>query len=130
MRSGDRFALDTGSPNLLVLAPFERRYHAQIDAQWSRVAFGGTRDEEYLEGSVRVSSRRVPAFSLAGVRFTDVLVRTEEHNDRPDAIDIPVDGIVGTEEMVFYDWWFDYDGGRIAVRRNTVQHAEGRPGRV
>lgn len=128
--AGDRFALDTGSPHLLVLSPFARRYRAEIDARWSSVAFGRTADELYLEGSIRVATRRAAAFSLAGVRFTDVLVGIEERNDRPDAIDIPLDGIIGTEEMAFYDWWFDYDNGRIAVRRNNVRHAERRNGRV
>ena len=76
--AGDRFALDTGSPHLLVLAPFERRYRAQIDALWSPATFGRsnrpTTDEFYLEGSIRVVARRAAAFSLAGVRFTDVVV--------------------------------------------------------
>jgi hypothetical protein len=128
--AGDRFALDTGSPHLLVLAPFARRYRAEIDARWSLLALGRTADEEYLEGSIRVATRRAAAFSLAGVRFTDILVGVEERNDRPDAIDIPLDGIIGTEQMAFYDWWFDYDNGRIAVRRNNVRHAEARNGRV
>ncbi|HWT04317.1 MAG TPA: retropepsin-like aspartic protease, partial [Xanthomonadales bacterium] len=119
--TGDRFALDTGSPHLLVLAPFERRYRAQIDALWSAVGLGRTAEEQYLEGSIRISARRVAAFSLAGIRFTDVLVGIEERNDRADAIDIPLDGIIGTDEMAFYEWWFDYDGGRIAVRRNNVR---------
>lgn len=122
---GDRFTLDTGSPRLLVLAPFERRYRAQIDTLWSPATFGRsnrpTTDEFYLEGSIRVSARRAAAFSFAGVRFTDVVVGIEEHNDRSDAIDIMLDGIIGTDEMAFYDWWFDYDGGRIAVRRNNVR---------
>jgi hypothetical protein len=122
--TGERFALDTGSPHLLVLAPFERRHRTEIDARWSQVALGRTADEQYLEGSIRIATRRVAAFSLAGVRFTDVLVGIEERNDRSDAIDIPLDGIIGTEQMAFYDWWFDYDNGRIAVRRNNVQHAE------
>ena len=128
--TGERFALDTGSPHLLVLAPFVRRYRAEIDARWSQVALGRTTDEEYLEGSIRIATRRVAAFSLAGVRFTDALVGTEERNDRPDAIDIPLDGIIGTEQMAFYDWWFDYDSGRIAARRNSVRFAEARSGRV
>jgi hypothetical protein len=119
--AGDRFALDTGSPHLLVLAPFERRYRAQIDARWSAVLSVRRADEEYLEGSIRISTRRVAAFSLAGVRFTDVFVGTEEHNDRSDAIDVALDGIIGTDEMAFYEWWFDYDGGRIAVRRNNAR---------
>ena len=128
--AGDRFALDTGSAHLLVLSPFARRYRSEIDARWSEVALGRTTDEEYLEGSVRIATRRAAAFSLAGVRFSDILVGVEERNDRPDAIDIPLDGIIGTEQMAFYDWWFDYDNGRIAVRRNTVRHAEERNGRV
>jgi hypothetical protein len=123
--SGDRFALDTGSPYLFVLAPFARRYGHEIDAYWSPSVFGsGTRahmdsEEHYLEGSIRVRARRAAAFQLGPQAFRDIVVGVEIPNDSPDAIDIPIDGIIGTDEMKYFDWWFDYDGGRIALRRNN-----------
>ncbi len=122
---GDRFALDTGSPNLFVFAPFARRYGHEIDAYWSLSAFGSAEgrrtdeEEHYLEGSIRVRAHKVSLFRLGPLAFRDIIVGVEVPNDSPDAIDIPIDGIIGTDEMRFFDWWFDYDGGRIALRRNN-----------
>jgi hypothetical protein len=121
---GDRFALDTGSPHLFVLAPFERRHQKAIDALWTPVTFGGGRRTEiegYLEGSIVVSARRVSGFALGPVRYPDLVVGLEEPNARPSAIDIALDGIVGTDQMIALEWWYDYDGGRIAVRRNGAR---------
>ena len=42
-------------------------------------------------------------------------------NTRPDAIDVALDGIVGTDQMSSFEWWFDYDHDRIAVRRNAAR---------
>jgi hypothetical protein len=122
---GDRFALDTGSPHLLVLAPFARRYAHEIDAHWTASAFGfgGSRQtheqEHFLEGSILVDARKVSSFRLGSLAFHDVTAGVELPNGSPDAIDVPLDGIIGTDEMAFFDWWFDYDGGRIALRRNN-----------
>ena len=120
---GDRFALDTGSPHLYVLAPFEQRYKSVIDALWTPASFGrqSTAEEEYLEGSIVVSARRVASFTLGPQRFDDVLVGIQQPNAARDAIDIALDGIVGTDQMSAFDWWFDYDGGRIALRRNGLR---------
>jgi hypothetical protein len=30
-----------------------------------------------------------------------------------DAIEIPLDGIIGTRILNRFEWWFDYDGGRL-----------------
>ena len=122
--TGSRFALDSGSPHLFVLEPFVKRYAREIDAHWTRSLFPGGRrlnDEVYLEGSIVVSARQVPSFTLDSLRFTDLLVGVQEPNDRGDAIDIPLDGIIGTDEMAKFEWWFDYDGGRIALRRNETR---------
>jgi hypothetical protein len=121
--AGDRFALDTGSQSLYVFEPFVRRYAHEIDATWTPWGFGPARrrteEEEYLEGSVVVSARRASAFALGPFAFRDPTVGVELANGRPDAIDVPLDGVIGTDQMSHFDWWFDYDGGRIALRRNT-----------
>jgi hypothetical protein len=122
--AGDRFALDTGSPRLFVFAPFERRNKQTIDASWTPSTFAGgrrTSEEHYLEGSIVVAARRASSFALGPVRFTDVLVGIEEANPASDAIDIPLDGIIGTDQMRFFEWWFDYANGRIALRRNGLR---------
>lgn len=118
--SGDRFALDTGSSSLFVLSPFEQRNAKEI-ARWSPSVFRGGRafaDEVYLEGSISVAARRVAGFALGPYRFDELTVGIEQADSRADAIDIALDGIVGTNQMSAFEWWFDYDGGRIALRRN------------
>ena len=122
--AGERFALDTGSPHLFALAPFERRNAAEVAAHWEPASFraGRTRTEErYLEGSIVVVPRRVASFTLGPQRFENLVVGVEESNSRRDAIDIPLDAIVGTDQMSAFEWWFDYDGGRIGLRRNGAR---------
>ncbi|MBV9407984.1 MAG: retropepsin-like domain-containing protein [Candidatus Eremiobacteraeota bacterium] len=116
--AGDRFALDTGSQHLYALAPLKQRGAAEIAAHWTPANAAAIRDENYLEGSIALTPYRVAGFTLGPVTFTNLVVGLERPNDRPNAIDIALDGIVGTDEMQYYDWWFDYDNGRVAVRRN------------
>ncbi len=121
---GDRFALDTGSSPLLVLAPFIRRYAHEIDSRWTPAWFQTPRTAptivaRYLEGSVMLGARKVSSFQLGPAAFRDVIVGVELPNRLRDAIDIPLDGIIGTDELSSFEWWFDYDRGRIAVRRNN-----------
>lgn len=118
---GNRFALDTGSQSLFVLAPFEQRYAPEI-GRWTPASFGGHRatlPEVYLEGSIVVGARQVSAFTFGAATFRDLTVGVELPDPRTDAIDIPLDGIIGTNQMASFEWWFDYDGGRIALRRNN-----------
>jgi hypothetical protein len=122
--AGDRFALDTGSAHLFVLEPFERRHAKEIAAHWAPTSFSRGRTlsvERYLEGSIMVAPRRVASFTLGPQRFDDLTVGIEQGNSRRDAIDIPLDAIVGTDEMSAFEWWFDYAGGRIGLRRNTAR---------
>jgi hypothetical protein len=122
--SGDRFVLDTGSSSLYVMEPFAHRYAAEIAAHWGPATFPGgraRRDSQYLEGSIAVNARRAALFTLGPWTFQNVVVGVQGENPRPDALDMWFDGIVGTNEMAPLEWWFDYDGGRIAVRRNSAR---------
>ena len=122
--SGDRFVLDSGSPSLYVTEPFAQRYQSEIAAQWSPATFPGgrtRRDAQFLEGSIGVAARRAQQFSLGPWRFENVIVGVQEPNPRPDGLDLVFDGIVGTDQMAAFEWWFDDDGGRIAMRRNDVR---------
>jgi hypothetical protein len=115
---GERFALDTGSPHLYVLDPFLRRYDA-IAERWSAGVFAdgnGVDTAHYLEGSIAVKARIVPAVQLGSVRFTDLPIGVETHNPLPDALDTYMDGIFGTDELRFFDVWLDYDQRRMALR--------------
>jgi len=121
LAGGDRFALDTGSQRLYVLEPFVRRNAAEIAAHWSPIG-GRAATEEYAEGSVVVAGRRAASFAFGPFQLTDIAVGVQQdRNPRPDALDMLFDGIVGTDEMRHFDWWFDYDGGRIALRRNGLR---------
>lgn len=117
---GTRFALDTGSPHAYVLDPFEGRHAAEVGA-WRRAAFGRGGPfaiPEYLEGSIAVEARSAPPLQIGPVRFTDPVVGVQIDNERDDAIELYFDGIVGTDELRYFDLWFDYDRGRIALRPN------------
>jgi hypothetical protein len=117
---GWRFALDTGSPGLEINTRFTRA-HPTVALAWTPTAFrgglSGARTLEFLEGSVEVVARRIHAFGLGPLTFTDVVAGVETDNARDDAIELPFDGVVGTDELSFLDLWFDYGGGRIAMLR-------------
>ncbi|HEX3463162.1 MAG TPA: hypothetical protein VHS78_03800 [Candidatus Elarobacter sp.] len=121
--AGDRFLLDSGSPHLQVLAPFEAAHPAEIE-RWRRTAFRGGRtvsEAVYLEGAIRVAARTAPSFLLGPQRFRNLTVGVQEPDERPDALDVELDAVVGTDEMKYFEWWFDYDRGRIAMRRNDLR---------
>jgi hypothetical protein len=122
---GERFAVDTGSPHLYVFDPFAGRYASEIAASWTPVRFADGRPRErerYLEGTIWVEARRVAAFEFGAARFVRFTVGVQQPLDDPDAIAIPLDGIIGTDELSRFDLWFDYDGGRIGMR--TVELVE------
>jgi hypothetical protein len=121
--AGDRFALDTGSPELFVLDPFARRWAKEISARWTPATFRNGRaakNVEYLEGSIRVAAYRASTFQVGPARFADVVVGVEQPNGLTDGIAIPLDGIIGTNQLRFLDLWFDYDENRLAMRRNAT----------
>lgn len=118
---GTRFAIDTGSPHLYVLDAFERRWAGEIAAHWSPARFAegsATRTASYLEGPIGVSARRPASFALGPLRFPNVLVGVENRGIVQDGISIPLDGIIGTDELTHLDLWFDYDNDRLAIRPN------------
>ncbi|HEY0797957.1 MAG TPA: retropepsin-like aspartic protease [Candidatus Baltobacteraceae bacterium] len=119
----DRLAIDTGSQQLCVLAPFVERYAAEIHEQWTPAVFpdsSGSHVASFVEGSIDLDAMSVSEFDFGPIRFTDVLAGVEGANDRSDALDIPFDGIIGTDELRHFDIWFDYDNHRIALRRNGL----------
>jgi len=123
---GERFALDTGSTHLYVFDPFAHRYATEIAAHWTPVVFADGRyakREVYLEGAIALEARRVAAFELGPARFDQITVGVQQPAAYPDAIAVPLDGIVGTDELSHFDLWFDYDGGRIGIR--TVEMTAG-----
>jgi hypothetical protein len=112
---GDRFALDTGSPQLQVFAPFARA-HPATTAAWSEARFPDElthETESYLEGNIDVVARRVHAVQLGPVREDDVVAGLAQPTSQ---LDLPFDGIIGTELLKRCDLWFDYDHQRIGVR--------------
>ncbi len=117
--SGDRFALDTGSTMPNILEPFIDRYRTQVESRWTPSLFlrgQASRTDDYLEGSITVAARRIATLDLGPMRFRDLTVGTEMADPRPDAMSIPLDGIIGTEELRWFDLWFDYDDGLLAMR--------------
>jgi hypothetical protein len=116
---GDRFAVDTGSDQLVALDPFERRYASDIAASWQPQAGENrapTTTYDYIEGSMRVGFRTAPELGFASKRFGKPTVAVQGPNTAADAIEPPFDGIVGTAVLSLFDCWFDYDNGRIGLR--------------
>ncbi len=120
----ERFAVDTGSDHFVVLDPFERRHASEIAAHWTPTRFpgrnGGTRPASSRSSKARCRSKRAGWPRSSSARCASPIRRSplQTRNGRGDAIDPPFDGIVGTDELAFFDCWFDYDGGRIGLRRN------------
>lgn len=114
--TSDSFAVDTGSPRLYVMRSFAERYASEIAAHWTPV--GRPFVEQYLEGRIEVQPHTVARFDFARASATDIVVGLQ----LPDAVDrddlaIPFDGIIGTEVLENFDLFFDYDDGRLGVRR-------------
>ncbi len=105
---GDRFAVDTGSDQLVVLDAFAQRTGAG--------AVAPTTTFDYLEGSIRVAPRHISEFDFGSLRFMGPTVAVQGPNRLGDALDLPFDGIVGSDELASFDCWFDYDNGRIGLR--------------
>jgi hypothetical protein len=114
--SGDRFALDTGSWQLLFFAPFAARAASERWAASKFPGIGRVWTANFLEGPITVRARSVPLFTMGPLRFTDVIAGVEEGAPSARELEFPFDGIVGLDEMQFFDVWFDVDGGRVGFR--------------
>jgi hypothetical protein len=113
--AGDAFLLDTGSPRLLVMRPFVVRFAKDIDAHWTAAAASYV--AEFLEGGIEVQPYRVASFAFGAARGTNVIVGAQIPTTRTDDLAIPFDGIIGTDVLHDFDLIFDYDNGRIGMRR-------------
>jgi len=113
--AGDAFAVDTGSPHLYVMRPFVERFAKEIDAHWTRDAASYV--AEYLEGGIEVQPYRAPSFAFGAATGTDIVVGAQIPTTRTDDLAIPFDGIIGTDTLHDFDLIFDYDNGRMGMRR-------------
>lgn len=111
---GNRFALDTGSPDILLSNEFANRAHSAFKSWYSN---GKPPVAPYLEGSVTIDHAEVISLAFGPVVFDEpeVTVAKQETND----LDIPLDGVFGAELLEQFEWWFDYTGGRVWVRYGT-----------
>jgi len=111
----DTFAVDTGSPRLYAMRPFVTRFAGEIAAHWAPA--GAPYVERYLEGGIEVQPYRVAEFALGNARAHDLIVGVQLPTTRTDDLAIPFDGIIGTEILSNFDLYFDYDNGRLGLRR-------------
>jgi len=108
---GQRFALDTGSPNLLLLQYLSDHDGIRLgDIGLGRPFGQGTM--RFLEGLIATDHASLRSIRIGRVTFRDFPVMIERVN-AGDAIEIPLDGIIGTRILNRFEWWFDYDGGRL-----------------
>ncbi len=104
--SGNRFALDTGSPHLFLFSPFAQTVAPALSGDeetrfpWNRRSHGVA---GYLEGRVPVLARWVGEFAIGSLRYTNLVAGVQDPHPMKDQIDIPFDGIVGTDEMRLLD---------------------------
>lgn len=108
---GQRFALDTGSPDLLLLQYLNDR----DGIGFGSIGIGtpsGHRVLSFLEGSVAVQHAILPSIRIGRVTVRDIPAFIEQVN-AGDMIEIPLDGIIGSRILSLFEWWFDYDGGRL-----------------
>ncbi len=111
----DGFALDTGSQRVVVLQPFLRRFPDELSKHWSRRGIM-VRDFDYLEGSINAVNYIVPSVVFGPVRFENFHVYSEVPDELPEALEIPFDGILGSDVLHNFELWFDFDNGRLAMR--------------
>jgi hypothetical protein len=111
--TGSRFALDLGSPKLLLTRAFLDRSGAAANV----TALGEQpKTVHFLEGPIEYVEGRSGALQLGSQRFEGLTVEVEVAN--PDNLDVPLDGIIGTDELATSEWWFDADGPLSWFRPN------------
>lgn len=115
LAQGDDFAIDTGSLRLYVMRPFALRFEKEIAAHWT--VAGRSFIEHYLEGAIQVQPYTVSRFNFGPAQARDLTVGVQLPTALPDDLAIPFDGIIGTDILRNFDVYFDYDTGRLGVRR-------------
>jgi hypothetical protein len=111
--TGSRFALDLGSPRLLLTRAFLERSGAAAGitalGEHSKVV-------HFLEGPIEYVEAHSGTLQLGQQRFEGATVEVETGN--PDNLAVPLDGIIGTDELATSEWWFDADGPLTWFRPN------------
>jgi hypothetical protein len=102
--TGERFVLDLGSPRLVLARGFLERtgLATDIDASARPLLM------PYLEGGVTVTAVDLSSFALGGTTLHDLPANAELA--RADNLAIPLDGIIGSDVLDHFEWWFDADG--------------------
>jgi hypothetical protein len=107
-RAADRFAVDTGSWETVVGQPFLQ----QSGEHWH---YDGRDDEfGYLEGPLRVRPAVVDWLQIGRFRFNQPQVVVAQES--PDNVEFPLDGILASQMLEVFEWWYDYDGNRVWIR--------------
>jgi hypothetical protein len=70
----------------------------------------------YLEGAIEVVPYRAADFHFGPQHYRNVDLGVEVPSGAPDAIEIPFDGIIGTDVLQQFELWFDFDSGRVGMR--------------
>ena|ERR1700693_4073035 len=107
-----RFALDTGSLDVLLTRDLFDRNGVRAEKIGLGRPFGGVRHEVFLEGPVAVERAMLRSIRIGRVTIKDVRVLIELP-DAGETIEIPLDGIIGARILTQFEWWFDYDGDRV-----------------
>lgn len=108
---GDRFVLDTGSWRL-VLGRELQVHHSLRDLDLRMT--GAARRSEYLEGGINVTPAVAASLAFGAARFSELPAEVEMSGNETE---FPIDGIIGTDELQNFEWWFDADGRRAWMRR-------------
>jgi hypothetical protein len=69
----------------------------------------------FLEGAITVANAQIPNIYFAGIHFVENAVEIEQQ-ETFDAVDFPIDAILGTNILTRFEWWYDDDDGRIWLR--------------
>jgi len=111
--AGTRFALDTGSLDIVV--PWYFTEHDARGATLHARDVGGNGRSSYLEGPTVTRRALVPNVTVGPFKIPDPVIDIEMTN-RGTTLDIPLDAIVGTSVLSQLDLWFDYDNGRVYAK--------------
>lgn len=115
---GHRFLLDTGSPRVVIARYFAERDGQPRDTYGITGPPGPVHSETYLEGNVFTRAIKLGSIELGTTSISDDNAGLEDRDDATidTSIETPFDGIIGTDVMARFEWWFDYDGGQLWLR--------------
>lgn len=109
-----RVVLDTGSSNVLLL----RKLYSggpNVLRQIGVSDLAQSHQTRFLEGAITAANAQIPNIYFAGIHFVENAVEIEQQ-ETFDAVDFPIDAILGTNILTRFEWWYDDDDGRIWLR--------------